>query len=78
MIGEFDFENIITDQQDPTLPSNHTKNIELARNFPFTILSTFNFVIFVFVIAIIFMAIQENAEFQKLSLNVSSFSNLFI
>ena len=89
MIGEFDFENVITDHQDPSLPMNHTENIELARNFPFPILSTCIFVIFVFVMAIIFMnlmvglavddiqAIQDNAEFQKLSLNVSSMSNMY-
>ena len=83
MIGEFDFENIITDHLDPSLPLNSTKNIETAKYFPFPILSTFVFIIFVFIMAIIIMnlmvglavddikAIQECAEFQKLSLNVS-------
>ena len=84
MIGEFDFENIITDHEDPSAPSNSTENVEGAKKFPFPVLSTFVFISFVFVMAIIIMnlmvglavddikAIQECAEFQKLSLNVRS------
>ena len=83
MIGEFDFENIITDHQDPSIPFNDDQNKEMARNFPFPILSTFVFILFIFIMAIIIMnlmvglavddikAIQECAVFQKLSLNVS-------
>ena len=89
MIGEFDFENVITDHRIPSLPLNDTENIQLARNFPFPIVSTFMFIIFIFVMSIIFMnlmvglavddiqTIQENAEFQKLSLNVSIIRSLF-
>ena len=83
MIGEFDFENIITDHQDPSLPLNSTENLEGAEKFPFPIVSTIVFILFIFIMAIIIMnlmvglavddikTIQECAEFQKLSLNVS-------
>ena len=88
MIGEFDFEGLITENQDPALPLNSPENEENARNVPFPYLSTAVFVLFIFVMSIILMnlmvglavddiqAIMETAELKKLSLNVSIFSTI--
>eukprot|EP00092_Neocalanus_flemingeri_P024563 GFUD01026641.1.p1 GENE.GFUD01026641.1~~GFUD01026641.1.p1 ORF type:complete len:1187 (+),score=294.85 GFUD01026641.1:192-3752(+) len=80
MIGEFEFEGIFTEHDDPT--KNLTENTELAKNIPFPDYSTVLFVVFVFVMSVIIMnllvglavddikEIQEHAELQKISMNV--------
>ena len=81
MIGEYEFEGIITEHDDPE--ASETDNIKEAANLPFPAYSSLIFSLFVMVMSIIIMnlmvglavddiaEIQANAEFQKLSLNVS-------
>ena len=83
MIGEFDFEDLFTNHQDPSLPLNSTTNVEGAQNFPFPLVSTVVFIGFIITMSIIIMnlmvglavddikTIQDTAELQKLSLTVS-------
>ena len=80
MIGEFEFEGMFTEHDDPT--KNVTENTELAKNIPFPDCSTILFVVFVLVMSVIIMnllvglavddikEIQEHAELQKLSMTV--------
>ena len=84
MIGEYEFEGIFTEHDDPN--ASNATNAETAQNLPFPSYSAFVFIAFVLVMSIIIMnlmvglavddiaEIQANAEVQKLSLNVS---NLF-
>ena len=81
MIGEYEFEGIITEHDDPE--ASESDNIKEAANLPFPVYSSLIFTAFVMVMSIIIMnlmvglavddiaEIQANAEFQKLSLNVS-------
>ena len=83
MIGEFDFEDLFTQHQDPSMAFNSTENIKGAQKFPFPIVSTIIFISFIIIMSIIIMnlmvglavddikTIQDTAEFQKLSLTVS-------
>ena len=80
MIGEFDFEGIFTEHDDPSM--NATENGEMAKNIPFPDYSSLLFVVFVFIMSIIITnllvglavddikGIQDNAELEKLSMNV--------
>jgi len=80
MIGEFEFEGMFTEHDDPS--KNQTENAELAKNIPFPDYSTLLFVVFVLVMSVIIMnlmvglavddikEIQEHAELEKLSINV--------
>ena len=80
MIGEFEFEGAFTDNDDPS--KDASENAESARNIPFPDYSSLLFVVFVFVMSIIIsnllvglavddiQEIQENAELEKLSMNV--------
>jgi len=80
MIGEFEFEGIFTEHDDPT--KNDSENEKLAKNIPFPDYSTILFVVFVFVMSVIIMnlmvglavddikEIQEHAELQKISMHV--------
>ena len=80
MIGEFEFEGAFTENDDPG--ASETENAESARNIPFPDYSSLLFVVFVFVMSIIIsnllvglavddiQEIQENAELEKLSMNV--------
>ena len=80
MIGEFEFEGIFTEHDDPD--SDKETNIDNARNIPFPYYSSVLFVIFVFVMSIIISnllvglavddikEIQEHAELEKLSMHV--------
>ena len=80
MIGEFDFEGIFTEHDDPSM--NATENGEMAKNIPFPDYSSLLFVVFVFIMSIIITnllvglavddikEIQDNAELEKLSMNV--------
>lgn len=80
MIGEFEFEGIFTEHDDPS--KNETENAEMAKNIPFPDYSSLLFVIFVFIMSIIITnllvglavddikEIQDNAELEKLSMNV--------
>ena len=81
MIGEYEFEGIFTEHDDPEKTTE--ENIEDAKMIPFPAYSALVFLGFVFVMSIIIMnlmvglavdditEIQSNAELQKLSLNVS-------
>ena len=86
MIGEYEFEGIFTEHDDP----EHTEQQEIeegAKMIPFPAYSSLVFLGFVFVMSIVIMnlmvglavdditEIQNNAELQKLSLNVSSTSD---
>jgi hypothetical protein len=84
MIGEYEFEGIFTEHDRPnTTQEAAAENMETARNLPFPNYSAFVFTGFVLVMSIIIMnlmvglavdditEIQNNAEVQKLSLNVS-------
>ena len=80
MIGEFEFEGMFTEHDDPD--RNSTENAEAAKIIPFPQYSTVLFVVFVFVMSIIvsnllvglavddIKEIQDHAEREKLSLNV--------
>ena len=87
MIGEYEFEGIFTEHDDP----EHTERQEIeegAKMIPFPAYSSLVFLGFVFVMSIVIMnlmvglavdditEIQNNAELQKLSLNVSSTSDI--
>ena len=86
MIGEYEFEGIFTEHDDP----EHTEQQEIeegAKMIPFPAYSSIVFLGIVFVMSIVIMnlmvglavdditEIQNNAELQKLSLNVSSTSD---
>ena len=80
MIGEFEFEGMFTEHDDPN--KNNTENAETAKIIPFPQYSTVLFVVFVFVMSIIvtnllvglavddIKEIRENAEREKLSMHV--------
>lgn len=80
MIGEFEFEGMFTENDDPD--ASESENSENARKIPFPDYSTLLFLVFVFVMSIIIsnllvglavddiQEIQENAELEKLSMNV--------
>ena len=80
MIGEYDFEDIFTNHDDPEQTIG--ENADSAKNMPFPFLSVIVFTGFVFVMSIIMMNlmvglavddithIQDNAEIKKMSLNV--------
>ena len=80
MIGEFEFEGMFTEHDDPE--RNVTENAEAARIIPFHQYSTVLFVVFVFVMSIIvtnllvglavddIKEIQDHAEREKLSMHV--------
>ena len=82
MIGEYEFEGIFTEHDDPN--ADLAENIDTAKKIPFPAYSAIIFTGFVFIMSIIIMnlmvglavdditEIQTNAEVQKLSLNVSS------
>ena len=84
MIGEFEFEGIFTEHDDPD--KNVDENAESARNIPFPNYSSVLFVVFVFVMSIIIsnllvglavddiQEIQDHAELEKLSMQVSKLS----
>ena len=86
MIGEFEFEGIFTEHDDPD--ANEKENKENALMIPFPECSTVLFIVFVFVLSIIIMnlmvglavddikEIQDTAELQKLSMHVVSVTNL--
>ena len=81
MIGEYEFEGIFTEHDNPE--DTEAANLEAAKMIPFPTYSSLVFLAFVFVMSIIIMnlmvglavdditEIQNNAELQKLSLNVS-------
>ena len=80
MIGEFEFEGMFTEHDDPD--KNIAENAEAAKIIPFPKYSTVLFVVFVFVMSIIISnllvglavddikEIQEHAEREKLSMHV--------
>ena len=80
MIGEFEFEGMFTEHDDPD--KNNAENAEAAKQIPFPQYSTFLFVVFVFVMSIIvsnllvglavddIKEIQDHAEREKLSMHV--------
>ena len=80
MIGEFEFEGMFTEHDDPD--NIISENDKLAKNIPFPDYSTILFVVFVLVMSVIIMnlmvglavddikEIQEHAELQKISMNV--------
>ena len=80
MIGEFEFEGMFTEHDDPD--KNIAENTEAAKIIPFPQYSTVLFVVFVFVMSIIvsnllvglavddIKEIQEHAEREKLSMHV--------
>ena len=80
MIGEFEFEGMFTEHDDPD--KNSTENAESAKIIPFPAYSTILFVVFVFVMSIIvsnllvglavddIKEIQDHAEREKLSMQV--------
>ena len=80
MIGEFEFEGMFTEHDDPD--KNIAENAEAAKIIPFPQYSTVLFVVFVFVMSIIISnllvglavddikGIQEHAEREKLSMHV--------
>ena len=90
MIGEFEFETLFTDHQDPSLAFDSQENIEGAQKYPFPIISSIVFIFFIIIMSIIIMnlmvglavddikTIQDCAEFQKLSLTVSHCTILYI
>jgi len=79
MIGEYEFEGIFTEHDDPN--ADLAENIDTAKKIPFPAYSAIIFTGFVFIMSIIIMnlmvglavdditEIQTNAEVQKLSLN---------
>lgn len=87
MIGEYEFEGIFTEHDNPEKTTE--ENNEDAKMIPFPAYSALVFLGFVFVMSIIIMnlmvglavdditEIQSNAELQKLSLNVS-FNSIYI
>ena len=82
MIGEYEFEGIFTEHDDPE-DTKEEDIMEKAKMIPFPAYSALVFLGFVFVMSIIIMnlmvglavdditEIQSEAELQKLSLNVS-------
>lgn len=80
MIGEFEFEGMFTEHDDPD--NDVSENAKDAKNVPFPDYSTILFVVFVLVMSVIIMnlmvglavddikEIQEHAELQKISMNV--------
>ena len=80
MIGEFEFEGMFTEHDDPD--KDNAENAEAAKQIPFPQYSTFLFVVFVFVMSIIvsnllvglavddIKEIQDHAEREKLSMHV--------
>ena len=88
MIGEYEFEGIFTEHHDREI--NKTENALKAMNNPFPVYSGLVFIVFIFTMTIIIMnmlvglavddivEIQNNAQFSKLSLNVSFLSLPFL
>ena len=80
MIGEFEFEGMFTEHDDPN--NTNVENAESARQIPFPQYSTVLFMVFVFVMSIIvsnllvglavddIKEIQDHAEREKLSMHV--------